>query len=162
MTPDLTYYDDKFPYSRDIVLHINGVNNSIGKHSYGIELINRFHYDPAASFHIGRFCALARTTFYLGGSKSYDALTTAFFMPKFFSKSDFLDAVNEKGVDLNRNNIVLGHDVWVGNNSTIMHGVSVGNGVIIAANAHVVKSVPDYAIVGGILRKLLHLDFRGR
>lgn len=159
MMPDLKYYDDKFPYSHDMVLHINGVDNSIGKHSYGIELINRFHYDPMASFHIGRFCAIAHTTFYLGGSKPYDAITTAFFMPKFFSKSDFFHAENTKKVDSSKNKIVLGHDVWVGNNSTIMHGVSIGNGAIIAANSHVVKSVPSYAIVGGNPAKVIALRF---
>ena len=50
--PDLTYYDDKFPLNRDIEVDINGIKNTVGKHTYGVELIKRFHYDNLASFHI--------------------------------------------------------------------------------------------------------------
>ena len=43
----------------------------------------------------------------------------------------------------------IGHDVWIGCNSTIMTGVEIGNGAVIAAGSIVTKSVPKYAIVGG-------------
>nr|WP_257670858.1 CatB-related O-acetyltransferase [Parapedobacter tibetensis] len=44
---------------------------------------------------------------------------------------------------------IIGNDVWIGNNATIMPGVKVGDGVIIATNATVVKDVAPYTIVGG-------------
>ncbi len=43
----------------------------------------------------------------------------------------------------------IGHDVWIGCNVTIMTGVEIGNGAIIAAGSVVTKSIPAYAIVGG-------------
>jgi virginiamycin A acetyltransferase len=40
-----------------------------------------------------------------------------------------------------------------------MSGVKIGNGAVIAANSHVVKDVPDYAIVGGNPAKIIKYRF---
>ncbi|MCE5187385.1 MAG: acyltransferase [Planctomycetaceae bacterium] len=45
--------------------------------------------------------------------------------------------------------VVIEDDVWVGTNVTILKGVTVGRGSIIAAGALVNKDVPRYSIVGG-------------
>jgi chloramphenicol O-acetyltransferase type B len=39
--------------------------------------------------------------------------------------------------------------VWLGSNVTIIPGVTIGEGAIVAAGSVVVKDIPDYAIVGG-------------
>ena len=46
-------------------------------------------------------------------------------------------------------------DVWVGSNATILKGVTVGRGAVVAAGALVIKDVPPYAIVGGVPAKVL-------
>ena len=46
--------------------------------------------------------------------------------------------------------IVLGKNVWVGSNSTILPGVTVGDNAIIAAGAVVTKDVLADSIVGGV------------
>lgn len=46
-------------------------------------------------------------------------------------------------------------DVWVGANATILKGVTVGRGAVVAAGALVLKDVPPYAIVGGVPAKVL-------
>lgn len=43
----------------------------------------------------------------------------------------------------------VGNDVWIGRRATIMPGVTIGDGAIIAAEAVVVKDVDPYTIVGG-------------
>ena len=48
-----------------------------------------------------------------------------------------------------KGDIVIGNDVWIGHNATIMAGVKIGDGAIIATNSTVVKDVEPYAIVGG-------------
>ena len=48
-----------------------------------------------------------------------------------------------------KGNIIIGNDVWIGYNATIMAGVTIGDGAIIATNATVVKDVAPYSIVGG-------------
>ena len=44
---------------------------------------------------------------------------------------------------------IIGNDVWIGENVTILPGTHIGNGVIIGANSIVAKHVPDYHIVVG-------------
>ena len=44
---------------------------------------------------------------------------------------------------------VVGNDVWIGQNVTVMPGVHIGDGAIIAANSVVVKDVPAYCVAGG-------------
>ncbi|CAN0596282.1 unnamed protein product, partial [Ectocarpus sp. 12 AP-2014] len=44
---------------------------------------------------------------------------------------------------------VIGNDVWIGNNATIMQGIKIGDGAIIGTNSLVTKDVPAYTIVGG-------------
>lgn len=45
---------------------------------------------------------------------------------------------------------VIGDDVWIGYRASIMAGVTIGNGAIIAAGAVVTKNVNAYAVVGGV------------
>lgn len=49
--------------------------------------------------------------------------------------------------------IVLGKNVWVGSNSTILQGVTIGDNAIIAAGAVVTKDVPADTIAGGVPAK---------
>ena len=55
--------------------------------------------------------------------------------------------------------IVLGRNVWVGSNSTILAGVTIGDNAVVAAGAVVTKDVPDNAIVGGVPAKVIrHIE----
>lgn len=45
--------------------------------------------------------------------------------------------------------IVIGDDVWIGFNATIMKGVTIGEGAIIGAATVVTKNIPPYAIMVG-------------
>ncbi|MBQ9989685.1 MAG: CatB-related O-acetyltransferase [Lachnospiraceae bacterium] len=45
--------------------------------------------------------------------------------------------------------ILIGNDVWIGAGSTIMGGVTIHNGAVVAANSTVTRDVPPYAIVAG-------------
>jgi virginiamycin A acetyltransferase len=48
-----------------------------------------------------------------------------------------------------RGGMVIGSDVWIGGNATIMPGLRVGHGAIVSTGSVVTKDVPDYSIVGG-------------
>lgn len=45
--------------------------------------------------------------------------------------------------------VIIGDNVWIGEKASIMPGVTVGRGAIIAANAVVTRDVPPYCVVGG-------------
>jgi len=47
-------------------------------------------------------------------------------------------------------NVIIEKNVWVGGNSIILHGVTIGEGSIVSANSVVTKDIPPYSIVAGI------------
>ena len=55
--------------------------------------------------------------------------------------------------------IVFAGDNWVGANATILKGVTVGQGSVVAAGAVVVKDVPPFSIVGGVPAKVIKMRF---
>ena len=55
--------------------------------------------------------------------------------------------------------VVIEDDVWTGANVTILKGVTIGRGSVIAAGAVVTKSFPPYSIIGGVPAKLLKTRF---
>ena len=55
--------------------------------------------------------------------------------------------------------IVFEGDNWIGANVTILKGVTVGVGSVVAAGAVVTKNVPPYSIVGGVPAKVIKMRF---
>lgn len=51
--------------------------------------------------------------------------------------------------------VIIGDDVWIGGNCTILPGVTIGNNVVVAAGAVVTKDVPDNCVVGGVPAKII-------
>ena len=45
--------------------------------------------------------------------------------------------------------VIIGDNVWIGDKATILPGVTIGDGAVIAANSVVTKDVPAYCVVGG-------------
>jgi acetyltransferase-like isoleucine patch superfamily enzyme len=60
---------------------------------------------------------------------------------------------------VSKGDIIIGDDVWIGTNSIILSGVTIGQGAIIAAGAVVSHDVPPYAIFGGVPARLIKYRF---
>ena len=58
--------------------------------------------------------------------------------------------------------VTIGRDVWIGANSTVCGGVSIGDGTIIGAGSVVTKDIPSGVIAAGnpcrVLRKVTEED----
>jgi virginiamycin A acetyltransferase len=58
-----------------------------------------------------------------------------------------------------RGDTVVGSDVWIGHEATVMPGVSIGDGAIVGARSVVAKDVPPYGFVAGNPARLLRRRF---
>jgi virginiamycin A acetyltransferase len=106
----------------------------------------------AHNFHIGKYCSFAdKIKFLLSLNHDYKHVTTGV--------CSFLNGITIENALRQNNQIIIQNDVWIGSGSTIMSGVTVHNGAVIAANSHVVSDVPPYAIVGGNPAKVIKLRF---
>ncbi|MFT3784951.1 MAG: Vat family streptogramin A O-acetyltransferase [Tepidisphaeraceae bacterium] len=108
-----------------------------------------YHYDFIGDkLVIGKFCAIARgATFIMNGANhSMAGLSTypfGIFGQGWDGARMSIDQVPTRG------DTVVGNDVWIGYDATILPGMTVGDGAIIAAKAVVTRDVPPYTIVGG-------------
>lgn len=74
--------------------------------------------------------------------------------------SDFHEIVRP-GFPVSKPIIIQDH-VWIGTRSTILKGVTIGTGAVIAAGAVVTKNVPPYTVVGGCPAQVIHDDIEWR
>lgn len=51
--------------------------------------------------------------------------------------------------------VIIGNNVWIGDKSTILGGITIGDGSVIAANCVVTKDVPPYCVVAGNPGKII-------
>ena len=63
------------------------------------------------------------------------------------------------GVNVYDQPVVIEEEVWCGANVTILKGVTIGRGSVVAAGAVVTKSCPPYSIIGGVPAKVLRKRF---
>lgn len=51
--------------------------------------------------------------------------------------------------------VVIGRNVWIGDKATILPGVTIGDGAVVAANAVVATDVPAYCVVAGVPARII-------
>lgn len=126
---DFTYYDD-----------FEDVTN--------FEKNVKYHFDFIGDkLIIGKFCMIASgVTFIMNGGNHLTEATTAY--PFAIFSGAWQHAMEGKSYP-SKGDTIIGNDVWIGHDATIMPGVHIGDGAIIATKAVVTKDVEPYTIVGG-------------
>lgn len=107
---------------------------------------------------IGKFCSVANGAKFIFNGANHTL--------KSLSTYPFPVMANEWGFDFNvvqawdnKGDITIGNDVWLGYDTVIMAGVTIGDGAIIGTRAVVTKDVEPYTIVGGIPAKTIRKRF---
>jgi len=106
-----------------------------------------YHYGPEKLV-IGKFCALGEgVRFIMNGANHRMDGPSTFPLPIIGgSWAEHFDLITDLP---SRGDTVVGNDVWIGYRTTVMPGVRIGHGAIIASGSVVVDDIPDYAIAGG-------------
>lgn len=158
-------------YSRLCFLknQVKNPNIEIGDYTYyddfetveNFEKNIKYHFDfTGDKLIIGKFCMIASGAQFIMNGANH--LTQAFSAYPFaiFGK-DWSSAMHNKHYP-NKGDLRIGNDVWIGHNATLMAGITVGDGAIIAANSTVVKDVEPYSIIGGNPAQLIRKRFSDR
>lgn len=134
---DYTYYDDPED--------VNNFNKNV-----------LYHFDfMGDKLIIGKFCQIATGARFImnGGNHSMNGYSTFPFPILGDEWKNTTEYPPSKG------DMVIGNDVWIGNSVTIMPGIKIGDGAILATNAVITKDIEPYTIVGGNPGKLIRKRF---
>ncbi len=168
---DIPDKNTKFPlpsYQKLVFLKnsISNPNITVGDYTYYDDFENPQNFEKNVKYHfdfvgdkliIGKFCMIASdVTFIMNGGNHLSNSISAY--PFAIFGGDWKDAMENKTYPY-KGDSIIGNDVWLGHKSTIMPGVKIGDGAIIATNSTVVKNVEPYSIVGGNPAKLIRKRF---
>lgn len=104
---------------------------------------------------VGNFTAIGESTrIGLGRHPLNYPSTHSIFYKRNPMNNDWVEQI-----DLPDLPVSIGNDVWVGIESVILDGVTIGHGAVVAARSVVTKDVPPYAVVGGSPAKLIKYRF---
>ena len=126
--------------------------DKIGKYTY----INDYCLIDRNVKSIGAFCSIAYNVRIGLGNHPTDWATSHPFA--YQKKYGFRD----ESIPFNANqnlDTIIGNDVWIGANATILAGVKIGDGAIIGAHALVTKDVKPYSVVVGSPARHIKLRF---
>ncbi len=156
-------------YNRLVFLKniIKSPNIIVGDYSYYDDHEDGLNFEQNVLYHfdflgdkliIGKFCAIGSNVQFImnGANHRMDGISTFpfnIFGGNWSVITPTLEQLPFKG------NTVIENDVWIGYKATIMPGVNIGNGAIIAAHSVVTKDVEPYSIVGGNPAKLIRKRF---
>lgn len=123
---------------------------SVGNATYGE--LNVVSFGGSDRVVIGSYCSIAQNVhFIINAGHTMDTFSTYPFRVKLVGSTDS-EAVSD-------GDIVVEDDVWIGWGATILSGVTLGQGCVVAAGAVVTHDVPPYAVVGGVPASIIRMRF---
>lgn len=118
----------------------------IGKHTYYTPGLVLKTWVPGERIIIGKFCSIAdQVVIFTGGMRRTD---TAALYP-FDARRAYRTTEHT----------TIGNDVWIGYHATIVGGVTVGDGAVIASHSVVFSDVPAFAVVAGNPAEIVRYRF---
>lgn len=136
---------------------------TVGKATYGPLKVS-YYGNENEKLIIGSYCSIAEDVKFILGGEHHPTYISNYPYKLYMDNIDDIDDRETKGP------IIIEDDVWIGTGCTILSGVKIGQGAIIAAGSTVTKDVPPYAIYTTnklikyrfseeIIKKLIKIDF---
>lgn len=126
----------------DLARHTARGQLSVGRHTYGLPIVDIS--SPIDRVQIGSFCSIGpEVRLVPGGEHNVRAISTFPFSVRWGGEK-YDRQVEKKG------SIQIGNDVWIGSRATILSGVNISHGAVVAAGSLVNRDVAPFEIVGGV------------
>ena len=120
-----------------------------------------------AGMRIGRYTSIAEGVSVMGPPHPTDWVSTSPF--SYFSnpRRPFVEFFEDRGLaepellefDHGQRQVIVGHDVWIGNDAMLSRGIEIGQGAVVGARSVVTRNVPPYAVVAGVPARILRYRF---
>ena len=134
---------------------LKGAQYSIGDHTYGWPEI--MFAATGNQLTIGRYCCISKEVkIFPGGNHHMDWVS---MYPFNSATAVFNNGKNAPETAVSKGPVVIGNDVWIGYGATILSGITIGDGAVVASNATVTKDVEPYQVVGGNPARLIKTRF---
>jgi len=138
-------------------MHYGNDMLKVGELTYGHEFIEVLSWGEGSKVIIGKFCSIAHNVkIFLGGNHNPEWVSS---YPFGWINQELLGSQKYSGHPRTNGDVIIEDDVWIGYGSTIMSGVTIGCGAVVAANSHVVTNIPSYEIWGGNPARLIRKRF---
>lgn len=111
--------------------------------------------DSAGKLHVGRRVAINEFNNLRAGGGDIeigDACLVSQYVSIIASSHGLIRdrLIRDQPWDTTRRGVKIGPDAWLGTGSTVLPGVTIGEGAVVAAGAVVTHDVPSFAIVAGV------------
>ena len=155
--PVPNHYDLIFPANLN-----NSENVIIGDFTY----IRDSHFKEHTLYHykwmedklvIGKFCQIGKgIEFIMNGANHQMKSATTY--PFYIFNTWQQERPNIEDFSI-KGDTIIGNDVWIGQNVTVLPGIKIGDGAIIGMNSVVSKDIPPYTIAAGNPIKIIKKRF---
>jgi len=123
----------------------------IGVGTYGWPEI--LYYDAGATLKIGNYCSIAPGVRILLGGEHHVEYVTTYPFSLLLNEARSLP-----GYPYSKGDVIIGNDVWIGQDAMILSGVCIGDGAVVAGRSVVTRDVAPYSVVAGDPAR--HIKFR--
>lgn len=124
----------------------------IGIGTYGMPKVHDWH--EGSTLRIGAYCSIAEDVNILLGGHHRTDWVSSYPFPEFIEEARHIPDFGGT-----RGDVTIGNDVWLGIGCTILSGVHIGDGAVVAARAVVTRDVEPYAIVAGNPARIVRWRF---